>query len=460
MTDEDRSHRGWWNSALLAIGALLGASVVWGWLQPEPEEREELLTVPVGETRAPPGAAVPEPAPEPVDIADDTPPAWVRPTIVWAIGVVVAVAFGLYVLGLLHQVVAYLILALFFSFALEPAVNYMHDKWHWRRGAATGLLLLIVFALLIVLVLVFVPTLYKGAAAIAEQLPRVAGELQTWAKDTLGVDVSTTSVATGGQEASASLAEAAHAPVSALLGFATSLIGGIFGLFTVATFIFYMVAEASQFRRAVLSFFSSQRQGELLSIWEAAIEKTGGYFYSRLLLAAINGSLFYIVLRIEHVPGAAPLALFEGAVAAFIPIVGTYISATVPIITAFITVGSKSALVLLIYILIYQQVENYLLSPRIQGKTMQLHPAVAFGAALAGGVIGGLLWAFLALPFAATIQASASLWFQRHDVVESKLTTVEPSPPPRAPAEADAGQDGDDGGRLLRSTKGWLRRVL
>jgi predicted PurR-regulated permease PerM len=220
-----------------------------------------------------------------------------------------------------------------------------------------------------------------------------------------------------------------------------------------------MVAEASQFRRAVLSFFPEGRQQELLSIWEAAIEKTGGYFYSRLLLATINGGLFYIVLRIEHVPGAAPLALFEGTVAAFIPIVGTYIAATVPIVTAFISVGSKTALVLLIYVLIYQQVENYLLSPRIQGRTMQLHPAIAFGAALAGGAIGGLLWAFLALPFAATVQASASLWVQRHEVVESNLTRVEPVALPVVMEPDDDGL-GEQGGRFLRSTRGWLRKVF
>ncbi|TMK19957.1 MAG: AI-2E family transporter [Actinobacteria bacterium] len=210
-----------------------------------------------------------------------------------------------------------------------------------------------------------------------------------------------------------------------------------------------------------LSFFIPQRQEELLSIWEAAIEKTGGYFYSRLLLAGINGSLFYVVLRILGVPGAAALAFFEGSVAAFIPIIGTYISATVPIVVASITVGAKGALVMLVYVLIYQQVENYLISPKIQGKTMQLHPAVAFGAALAGAAIGGLLWAFLALPFAATLQASASIWFQRHEVVESHLTHVEPPPPILDGHQATEGSGLlHRGGRLLRSTRGWIRKVV
>jgi predicted PurR-regulated permease PerM len=453
VTTEEGSRGRWWKRAFLTLGALIGATVIWGWLSPEPEsEQDELTTVP-----AQPAVAAPEVVA--THAPDPKAPTWVHPTILWTVGVLLAVIVGLALLGILHQVVTYLVLALFFSFALEPAVNYMHDHWHWKRGIATGLLLVLLFLLLVVIVLVFVPTVLQGAAAIADRLPSAAANLQSWAKDTLGVDVATSSIASGGQEASVSLTASSHTPVSALLGFATSLIGGVFGLFTVAMFIFYMVAEASQFRRAVLSFFPEERQQELLSIWEAAIEKTGGYFYSRLLLATINGGLFYIVLRIEHVPGAAPLALFEGTVAAFIPIVGTYIAATVPIVTAFISVGSKAALVLLIYVLIYQQVENYLLSPRIQGRTMQLHPAVAFGAALAGGAIGGLLWAFLALPFAATVQASASLWVQRHEVVESNLTRVEPVAAPVVGVPDDDGL-GEQGGRFLRSTRGWLRKVF
>jgi predicted PurR-regulated permease PerM len=273
------------------------------------------------------------------------------------------------------------------------------------------------------------------------------------------MDVSTVSLQSGAHQASASLDASSTTPMSVLLGFTASLIGGIFAAFTVAMFIFYMVAEAPQLKRSVLSLLPQQKQEELLSIWESAIEKTGGYFYSRLLLATINGGLFYVVLRILDVPGAAALAFFEGAVAAFIPIVGTYIAAIVPLAIAFITVGATDTLVLLIYVLIYQQVENYLISPKIQGRTMQLHPAIAFGAALAGGAIGGLLWAFLALPFAATVQATASLWLQHHEVVESELTRERP-PPPKKRASKDEPSLAGRARSWLGSTRGWIRREV
>jgi predicted PurR-regulated permease PerM len=467
--DKERSPSRWRVWAV-AGGAVLGALVAWGWLSPpsKRDRREELQ----------PAESDQEPAPEQAGVealhgatrrplwttetrqASDRKraPAWVRPTILWTIGMVLVVGLGLLVLGLLREVVTYLILALFFSFALEPAVNYAHSRWRWRRGTATGVLCALVLVVLILMVAILVPTVLKGAGAIAGRIPKAAQDASTWVSDKLNVDVSTASLQSGAQESAASLAKASQTPLSALFGFTVSLLGGLFALFTVGMFVFYMVAEASRFRRAVLSFFSPSRQTELLEIWEAAIEKTGGYFYARLLLAVINGSLMSVVLYIVDVPGAAALGFFQGVVAAFIPIVGTYIGAIVPILVAFMTVGWPGALAALIYVLIYQQVENYLISPRIQGKTMQLHPAIAFGAALAGGAIGGILWAFLALPFAATVQASASLWFQRHEVIESDLTRVEEQSS-TAPEEEKASIL-RRGRSWLGSTRGWIRARL
>jgi predicted PurR-regulated permease PerM len=311
--------------------------------------------------------------------------------------------------------------------------------------------------LLIFMVLILMPTVLKGGSAIAAKVPKAAQDSSTWVSDHLGLDIPVSSLQNGAEETASSMAAAAHSPMSVVFGFAVSLIGGLFAVFTVGMFVFYMVAEGPKFRRSVLSFFSPRRQEELLDVWESAIEKTGGYFYSKLLLATINGTLMFLVLLAVGVPGAAALALFQGFVAAFIPIVGTYIAAIVPLLAALVTVGWHGTLVVLIYVLIYQQVENYLLSPRIQGKTMQMHPAVAFGAALAGGALGGVLWAFLALPFAATVQASASLWIQRHEVVETELTRLEPVAPA---TKTEGGSMLRRGGRKLRSTRGWIRARL
>ena len=446
-TDEKSS--GWWKPILVALGAAAAAVVAWGWLSPEPEEEEGELE------RQGVGAEV-EGMLELAAAPDSQPPPWVKPTIVWTIALVVGVAAALTLLGILQQVVLWILLALFFSFALEPAVNRLARRG-WRRGSATGLLLALTFVLLMGVGLIFVVTIVRGAAALVASIPEWSQTVSRWLSDTFGVDTSTKGISEGATSAASALNDAGAEPLQVLLGFSMSLIGGIFAMFTVGMFIFYMVAEGPKFKRAVLSFFPRQRQEELVSIWEAAIDKTGGYFYSKLLLTVINGGLFFVVLLILGVPSAAALATFQGVVAEFIPIVGTYIAAIVPLFVAFLTVGNPETLILLIYVLIYQQVENYLLAPRLQSRTMQMHPAVAFGAALAGGAIGGLLWAFLAIPFAATIQASASLWIEHHEVLEVELTAEHVRA--EKAKEEEKPSLGHRTRGLLRSSRGWLRRM-
>ena len=173
-----------------------------------------------------------------------------------------------------------------------------------------------------------------------------------------------------------------------VLRVATGIVGGIFQAAAIALFTFYMVARGPQMRRTVLSRFRPDRQRRILFIWEQAIGQTGGYFYSRPPLAVVNGALMYAVLRWRGVPFAAPLALFEGVVAEFIPVVGTYIAGALPVLVALLY-DPVDALIVLIWILVYQQLENYLLSPRLTARTMALPAPVAFAAALIGGALGG-----------------------------------------------------------------------
>jgi predicted PurR-regulated permease PerM len=176
-----------------------------------------------------------------------------------------------------------------------------------------------------------------------------------------------------------------------------------------------------------------------LFIWEQAIEQTGGYFYSRLLLAVINGVLMYAVLRWRGVPFAAPLALFQGVVAEFIPIVGTYIGGAAPVLVALLY-QPVDALIVLIWIVVYQQIENYLLSPRLTAKTMSLPAPVAFAAALIGGALGGILFAFLALPAAGVILAAVRTYGRYYEVVEDD--TVAPALAPEKTAASRSPRTG------------------
>ena len=103
---------------------------------------------------------------------------------------------------------------------------------------------------------------------------------------------------------------------------------------------------------------------------------------------------------------AAPvaLALWVGIVSQFLPVVGTYLAGVLPVLLTFLDSPLRAAIVL-IAIVVYQQVENYVFSPRITARTMEVHPALAFGAALGGAAVLGPSGAILALPAAAMAQA-------------------------------------------------------
>ena len=136
--------------------------------------------------------------------------------------------------------------------------------------------------------------------------------------------------------------------------------------------------------------------------------------------------------------------------------VGTYIAGILPVLMTFLDSPLKAAIVLG-FIVVYQQVENYFFAPRITARTMELHPAVAFGAALGGAALLGPAGAVLALPGAAMVQAFASEWGQRHDVVDSDLT--DDAAVATRPAAARPGTSGRSR-RLTDPTRDPLRRAF
>jgi predicted PurR-regulated permease PerM len=316
----------------------------------------------------------------------------------------------------------WLIAALFLSFAIEPAVNWLVGRG-WRRGAATALVLFGLAFLGVVGIALMVPLVIDQVQELIQDVPgwleRASVYTERW------FDIELTGERILEQIASAQTDVQDIAANVASIG--AFLLGLLFQVLTIGLFTFYFVADGPRFRRGVCSLLPPRRQREVLAAWEIAIDKTGGYLYSRLLLATVSAVFTFIVLQALGVPFAVPLALWQGFVSQFIPVVGTYIAAAVPLLVALLE-DPWSALFFLIFVLVYQQIENYLLSPRITARTMQLHPAVAFGAALAGGAISGLIGAFMALPAAAVIQATVSTYLKRHEVVESELTREDAVP--------------------------------
>jgi predicted PurR-regulated permease PerM len=362
-------------------------------------------------------------------IAEDGGPVWMHGAMRRASGwLIVAIVVGgvallgvLEVLDRLSDIITILLTSLFLSFALEPAVTYLAAERGYRRGRATALIFLIGFLVLVLIIALLIPAIVNGVSQLVDNADDLVLRLADWLRP-LRINLSVAEITGRIQEFGASLEDNLTEVAGGVLNVTAAIFGGLFRWSAIGLFTFYMVAEGPKLRRAICGLLPPANQKHVLFVWDTAITQTGGYFYSRLLLAVINAAGLLVVLMIFDVPFAAPLAIFCGVVSAFIPIVGTYIGGLLPVLVALLT-STAAGIAVIAYILIYQQIENFYLSPRITAKTMSLHPAVAFGAALIGGALGGLLFAFLALPAAGVIQSTVKLWGRRYDVVETDLTS-------------------------------------
>ncbi len=373
------------------------------------------------------GPSVPEPGPRKratTAVLGGMPP-WLPRAMVIAVLIFGAFLAAWWLLGRLRGLLIMLLLAQFLAFALEPAVNWLVARG-WRRGLATGFVMLAVTAVLGGFAVAVGSLVVSQVATLAERAPEYAEDLLNWVNQTFDANLSTDRIREQLTASDGPLASYSQRLAEDALGIGTATLGLIFQFFTVLLFAFYLCADGPRVRHGICSMLTPARQRDVLRAWEIAIDKTGGYLYSRLLLGLVSGLAHYAVLLILDVPFAVALALWIGVVSQLVPTVGTYLAAALPVIVALVN-NPTDALILLLFIIVYQQIENYLLQPRITARTLDLHPAVAFGAVIAGASVLGAVGALLAIPFTAIIQTFVGSYIRRYEVEEHAL--VEPGEP-------------------------------
>lgn len=336
--------------------------------------------------------------------------------------VVVAAVLGVFVLltllwalERLRGLLVLMVFSLFCGFALEPAVNRLARRG-WSRGRATGVVFLALAVVLAAFGALLGSIVVQQVTDLVRALPDYAREVADFLDDTLGVEVSGADVAgTAG-----TVGQLSRSVLGGALGFGATVATLLFSLLTVATLIFYAAMDGPRMRRAVCSALPPARQREVLRAWEIAIDRTASYVSYRLVLAVLSGVVHAVALALLDVPFAVSLGIWVGLVSQFVPTVGTYIAGTVPISVA-LAESPRTALWVLAFIVVYQQVENYLISPPLSARTMKIHPAMGFVAAIAGVALIGPLGALLALPVVATVQSFLAVYVPRHEMVEDDL---------------------------------------
>ncbi|MDR0594755.1 MAG: AI-2E family transporter [Bifidobacteriaceae bacterium] len=357
-------------------------------------------------------------------------PAWITRAAIKVVLVVAGAVVVWQIVGRLSSLIMVVVTSLFVALAIEPAVDWLVKK-RWKRGLATGAVMLSVALALSGLVAAFGSMLVNQVVALVSRIPDIYSDVTEWLGKRFGIDIPTQNEAleTVAQNWGSTLTRNAWAV-------GTQFFSGLISFLGLLLLVFYISAQGPRLRATICAPLPQKQQRIVLQIWATAQDKTAGYIASRVILALINASVTYVFLLILGIDYALPLALFSGVVSQFVPTVGTYLGGAAPVLVALTETPIKG-LAVVIFIVAYQQVENFLVAPKLTSRTMEINPAVAFLSVLALGTLLGPLGAFLSLPLVATCQAIISTYIRRYELIEDELLRQDDDQPLAEPARAD-----------------------
>jgi predicted PurR-regulated permease PerM len=342
-----------------------------------------------------------------------------KPSIRWVFRTLIlftaAALLGLWIFQQNVKFILLLMLALLFAIAMEPAVSAL-AKRGWKRGAATGVVMLGLVLLASGFVALFGSVLFSQASSLISDLPSLVTNLTEWVSATFNQDVNPDTLIKELNIQPAQVAGWAGNFAGGFVGILTAILGGLFQVLTLLLFSFYLAADAPRLRRTIGSMMSPSAQQVLVTTWDITVKKTGGFVISKLLMAlasAVAHSLFFAAIGL---PYWLPLGLITGITSQFIPTIGTYLGILIPVLFAAFN-DPISAVYIIIFALIYQQFENYLLSPRLSQLTMDIHPAVAFGSVIVFANLFGAVGAIVSVPIAAALVALLDTYGKRYELI-------------------------------------------
>ena len=308
-----------------------------------------------------------------------------------------------------------LLLAWLFSIAMSTPVGVL-ERRGWKRGLATGAVMLGVVLVAIAFIAGFGGIFFNQSVELINSLPNLVNDTVAWLDSTFHLSINTQQVIDSLNITPNRVANWAANFSGGVFGFISSVAGGLFQVLTMLLFAFYLSTDGPRLRRVVGSWLNPSAQEVFVTTWDIAVKKTGGFVTSKVIMATISFIVHAIFFASIGVPYWLAMALITGLVSQFIPTLGTYIGIAIPMLIAVLN-QPIDALWILIFATIWQQIENYLISPRISQMTMDIHPAVAFGSVIVFTNLFGPIGAVISIPLAAAIVAAIDTYGNRYELI-------------------------------------------
>ena len=352
--------------------------------------------------------------------------------IVRTVLVVVCVAITLYMLWLLRKPISWLLIATFLAIALSPPVNALNR--HMKRGFAIALTYLGLLAVPVLLIALIVPPLITEANNFADNVPKYADDVTEYVQKNkrlreINQDYDITQKL---EDEAKKLPNRLGGAAGTLRDIGFGIVNSLFALITILVMAAFLLGSGRQWTDSFIDSRPPEQRERLRRARDNMASAVGGYVAGALTIAAIAGVATYIVLLILGVPFRGPLAVIAGLFS-LIPLVGATIAAVLIGIVTLFENFPTATIVWVIWAIAYQQIENHVIQPQIQKRTVNVHPFITIVAVLFGATLLGVLGALVAIPVAASIQILVREYV---DLRTLSIKTPEPPPPPPEPAAA------------------------
>jgi predicted PurR-regulated permease PerM len=322
-------------------------------------------------------------------------------TVFVVIGILVGVGITLKLLWISRHVLAWIFIALFLALALNPAVDAVERRLK-RRGASTGIVFVAALAAIAGIGALFIPTLVDQVNSFANKVPDYLHDLTT-GRGRLGflqtkyhlVDKARKALREGGARKLFGLSSTALAVTKGVI---TAVVATV----TIAFMTFFMLLEGPSWVDRFYGLLRPESQRRWRAVGHDIYRTVGGYVTGNLLISLIAGAATTVVLLIVGVPYAVALGLVVG-ILDLIPLAGATIAAIIVGIIAFLHT-IVAGIVVVVFFIVYQQVENHVLQPVVYGRTVQLSPLAVLISVLIGAELAGVLGALAAIPVAGSLQ--------------------------------------------------------
>jgi predicted PurR-regulated permease PerM len=323
-------------------------------------------------------------------------------TILRVLMIMLIVAVSLEIVWIARHVIAWIVIALFLALALDPLVGLIQRRTGLPRATAIGVAYLIVLIVVIAVGATFVPKLVDEVNGFANALPNYVHDL-THGRGRLGflerkyhvVEKVRAQVANGGAKRVLGLSGAA-------LSVTKSVITVIAATITIIFLTFFMLLEGGDWVERLYGLFPEESQPRWRRVGHDVYRTVGGYVTGNILISVIAGAGITIVLLVMGVPYAVALGLLV-AVLDLIPLAGATVAGVIVCLVAFLH-SIPAGIVVLVFFVVYQQLENHFLQPVIYGRTVQLSPLAVLVSVLVGAELAGIIGALAAIPVAGALQ--------------------------------------------------------